>query len=129
MSQSPLQHLRSKLVGVAQVGKPHDLGGGLLVLDAENGGDHSDLQPVAQERTLFSINLTELGLQMLLSQEIEVFVEYLAAEGLLSVEMYHTHVASFRHIEELLLLGDLGVLAVASGLPLGLLLLVLLHHF
>ena len=107
MSQSPLQHLRSELVGVAQLGKAHDVGGGLLVLDAENGGDHSDLQPVAEERTLFSVNLTELSLQMLLSQEIEVLVEYFASEGLLSVEMYHTVVASFRDIEELFLLGNL----------------------
>ena len=128
MSQPPLQHLRCELVGVAQVAKAHDLGGGLLVLDAENGGDHSDLQTVAQERALLSVNLTELCLQMLLGQEIEMFVEYFASEGLLSVEMYHTVVASFRHIEELLLLRDLRVLAVASCLPLGLLLLIFLHH-
>ena len=107
MSQPPLQHLRSELVSVAQVRKSHDLAGCLLVLDAENSWDHSDLQTVAEERTLFGIDLTELGLQMLLSQDIEVFVEYFASEGLLSVEMYHAVVASFRHIEELLLLGDL----------------------
>ena len=129
MGQPPLQHLRSELVSVAQVRKSHDLAGCLLVLDAENSWDHSDLQTVAQERTLFGINLTELGLKMLLSQDIEVFVEYLASEGLLSVEMYHAVVASFRNIEELLLLGDLGVLAVASRLPLRLLLLMFLHHF
>ena len=129
MSQPPLQHLRGELVSVAEVSEAYDLAGCLLVLDAENCWDHSDLQTVAQERTLFGIDLTELGLQVLLSQDIEVFVEYLASEGLLSVEMYHAVVASFRHIEELLLLGDLRVLAVASGPPLRLLLLLFLHHF
>ena len=129
MSQPPLQHLRGELVRVAEVGEPHEVCRGLLVLDAENSGDDLDLQPVAQEGALLGVDLAELSLQVLLGQDIEMFVIYFASECLVPVEMYHAVVAALGDGEELLLLRDLRVLSVSSSLPLRLLLLVLFHHF
>ena len=107
MSQSPLEHLCAELVRVPEVSEAHDVGCGLLVLDAEDGGDHLDLEAVTQEGALLSIDLTEPRLQVLLGQCAEMLVEYLASEGLVPVEVNDAVVTALGHCEELLLLRDL----------------------
>ena len=57
MSKSPLEHLGTELVRVAELSEAEDLAPCLLVLDHQDGGDHPDLQAVAEERSLFSIDL------------------------------------------------------------------------
>ena len=107
MSKSPLEHLCAELVCVPEVGEAHDLARGLLVLDAEDGGDDLDLEAVTQEGALLSVNLTEPCLQVLLGQHAEVLVEYLASECLVPVEVDDAVITALGHCEELLLLRNL----------------------
>ena len=128
MSKSPLEHLGTELVRVAELSEAEDLAPGLLVLDHQDGGDHPDLQAVAEERTLFSVNLAEPGLQVLLGKNMEVLVKDLAPERLVSVEVDHTVVTALGYVEKLFLLWNLRILSVTCGFPFCLFLLHLLHH-
>ena len=107
MGQSPLEHLCAELVSVAEVGKAHDLAGGLLVLDAEDGGDDLNLEAVTQEGALLGVDLTEPCLQVLFGQKAEMLVEYLASECLVPVEVDDTVVTALGHCEEFLLFRNL----------------------
>ena len=107
MCQSPLEHLCAELVSVAEVGKAHDLAGGLLVLDAEDGGDDLNLEAVTQEGALLGVDLTEPCLQVLFGQKAEMLVEYLASECLVPVEVDDTVVTALGHCEEFLLFRNL----------------------
>ena len=128
MSQSPLEHLCAELVRVPEVSEAHDVGRGLLVLDAEDGGDDLDLEAVTQEGALISVNLTEPCLQVLLGQCAEMLVEYLASECLVAVEVDDTVVTALGHCEELFLLRNLGILSMTCTFPFDFLFLHLFHH-
>ena len=107
MRQSPLQHLCAELVCVSEIGESHDLAGGLLVLDAEHGGDDTDLEAVTQEGTLLSVYLTESRLDVFLGEQTEMLVEDFASECLVPVEVDHTVVTALGHCEKLFLLRNL----------------------
>ena len=128
MSQSPREHLSAELVRVPEVAEAHDVGRGLLVLDAEDGGDDLDLEAVTQKGALISVNLTEPRLQVLLGQCTEMLVEYLASEGLVPVEVDDAVVTALGHCEELLLLRNLGILSMTCTFPFDFLFLHLFHH-
>ena len=110
---------------LTEVGEPDDVVPGLGALDAQDGGDDLDEQPLSEEGARLSVDLDELGLDVALGQDGEVLVHDLAAEGLVPVEVDQDLRRVFGRVEELLLLGDLGVLSVALVLvqPVGLLLL------
>ena len=128
VAKPPGEHLGAEVVGVAEIGEADDVAPGDGVLDHDHRGDRPDLQAVAQEGCLLRVDLDELGLHMLLGQDGHVLVQDLAPEGLLPIEVAHNVLRVLGHVEELLLLGDLGVLAVALLQPSLLLLLVFLHH-
>ena len=118
-----------KLSLLTEVGEPDDVVPGLGALDARDGGDDLDEQPLSEEGARLSVDLDELGLDVALGQDGEVLVHDLAAEGLVPVEVDQDLRRVFGRVEELLLLGDLGVLSVALVQPVGLLLLGLLQGF
>merc|ERR1719220_1018843 len=87
MSKPPGKHLCAELVSVAQVCEADDVASGDRVLHHDHRRDGADLETVAEERSLFSIDLAKLGFHMFLGEEGEVFVHDLAPEGLFPVEV------------------------------------------
>ena len=57
MSKSPGKHLCAELISVAQVCEADDVASGDRVLDHDHRRDGADLETVAEERSLFSIDL------------------------------------------------------------------------
>ena len=57
MAKPPSEHLRAKLIGVAEVCEADDVASGDRVIDHDHRRDGADLKAVAEERSLFSIDL------------------------------------------------------------------------
>ena len=87
-----------------------------------------NFQSVTQEGRFFCVDFAELGLDVLLGEDGEVFVQNFAPERLVAVEVAHHVLRVLGNIEEFLLLGYLRVLAVPLLQPVLFLLLGLLHR-
>lgn len=113
----PLEHLRAKVVAVAQIGEAHNVVLGFAVLDERYAGDHLDAQPLRQKGTLFRVHLAELGLEVAPGQDLQVHVHDPAAGRRVAVEVAHDVGGLLAHLEELLLVRELLVLAVTLAKP------------
>merc|ERR1719352_417149 len=68
MSESPCEHLCAELISVAEICEADDVTSSDRVLNHDHCRNRPDLQSVAKEWSLLSINLAELGFDMLLGQ-------------------------------------------------------------
>eukprot|EP00968_Pinguiococcus_pyrenoidosus_P014890 scaffold1355_cov268-Pinguiococcus_pyrenoidosus.AAC.72 len=86
---------------------------GLSVLDEHDGRHHEDVQPLTEEGALLCVNLAEASLQVLRGQVAHPPVDDVAEPSSSAVEVHKHPVRLLGGIEELLLIRQLLVRAVA----------------
>ena len=109
--------LGGEVVGAPEIVEPDDVVEHLLLGDEREGREHPDLEPFGEERRLLGVDPRELGLEVLLREEVEVHVHHLA-RPVVAVEVHHHLILALHLREELLLVREAAQLAVALRQPL-----------
>lgn len=78
-AESPFEHLCRKLICVSQVSESDHIVLCFSVCQQSQCGNNLDPQPLCQERSLLYVQFDEFGLDVLLCQDGQVFVEDLTS--------------------------------------------------
>lgn len=113
LCDSPLHHVGAEVIAVAQVREADDVIFRFAVGDERYARYDFDSKALCEERALFGVHLAELRLDVLRREDPQVLVDDLAAFGCIAVEVTNDVLRLLRHLEELFLVDQLGILAVA----------------